>query len=254
MPQIAHFPFRFDMLPGVSCAFTSRLGGVSSEPYDGANLSFEVGDAPDAVTENRQTLQKQLGFSSWAECRQVHGTVMHFNPEPTGAEDVPVFEGDGLATVRKGQALVIKTADCQPVLLAHRSGNIIGALHVGWRGNVMNFPAQAVRAMCREYHLLPRDLYVVRGPSLGPLQAEFVNFEKEFGPKFKQFRSAETGCVDLWALTRYQFLGAGVPEEHIHGVDLCTRTMSDSFFSYRAAIGPEGRTGRQMGLIWMRGN
>ncbi|GAB7023873.1 purine nucleoside phosphorylase YfiH/LACC1 family protein [Salidesulfovibrio brasiliensis] len=252
MPQIAHFPFYFDTIPGVSCVFTTRLGGISNEPFDAANLSFEAGDSVDAVIENREALQQQLDFAHWGECHQVHGTELQFNPKPTRAHDKPVHQADGMATIRKNQALVIKTADCQPVLLAHRSGNIIAALHVGWRGNVANYPFTAIRRICDEYRLQPRDFHAVRGPSLGPLRAEFTNFDKEFGTKFKQFYDRNTGCVDLWALTRYQLLAAGVPDENIHGVDLCTNTMTDTFYSYRAAPAPERKTGRQMGLIWMR--
>lgn len=252
MPQIANFPFHFEMVPGVSCAFTTRFGGLSNEPYDGANLSFEVGDSIDSVIENRESLQQQLDFEHWGECHQVHGTDIQFNPKPTKAHEKPVLQGDGMATIRKNQALVIKTADCQPVLLAHRSGNIVAALHVGWKGNVANFPFTAVKRICEEYRLQPRDFYAVRGPSLGPLRAEFTNFDTEFGPKFKQFLDRKTNCVNLWALTRYQLLAAGVPDEHIYGIDLCTSTMTDTFYSYRRAPAPERKTGRQMGLIWMR--
>ena len=64
---------------------------------------------------------------------------MIFDPEPRDIGDGPSADGDGLATARPGQALIIKTADCQPILLAHKSGKYVGALHAGWRGNVQNF-------------------------------------------------------------------------------------------------------------------
>lgn len=252
MVQIATFTHRFDLLPGVGCAFTTRLGGISSAPFDAANLSYEVGDDPRAVTENRESLQEQFGFRSWGECLQVHGTEVHFDPAPSKATDQPVLKGDGMATTRKRQALMIKTADCQPVMLAHRSGNIIAALHVGWRGNVAGFPISAVKNICERYRLRPEDFLAVRGPSLGPLHAEFTNFDEEFGARFKQFHDPATNCVDLWALTRYQLLAAGLRDENISGIDLCTRTMTDTFYSYRNAPAPERRTGRQAGVIWMQ--
>ncbi|WP_438765222.1 polyphenol oxidase family protein [Kushneria sp. TE3] len=43
-------------------------------------------------------------------------------------------EADGFVTDRPGVPVSIVTADCLPILLAHRSGRYIGALHAGWRG------------------------------------------------------------------------------------------------------------------------
>lgn len=58
-------------------------------------------------------------------------------------EAQPTADGDGLATSRPGLGLLIKTADCQPVLLAHRSGRHIAALHAAGEATVAIFPARA---------------------------------------------------------------------------------------------------------------
>ena len=253
MAAIAFFPFTFVDIPGVACAFTSRRGGVSEPPHDSANLSFEVGDEPDAVRENRRLIHDRLGLSGWCECRQVHGDVMHFDPAPQGPEAEAALEGDGLATASPGVGLVVKTADCQPILLAHKSGKYVAALHAGWRGNRMNFPGSGVARFCENYGLDPADVYAVRGPSLSPAAAEFVNFEAEFGPNFKQYFNPATRTVDLWRMTRDQLMAAGLPEAQIFGMDLCTMGLDDTFFSYRkACASPVKQTGRQMGIIWIR--
>ena len=238
--------FAFPGVPRVRCVFTTRRGGVSRPPYDRANLSFDVGDDPAAVAANRRAIMRSLGFSHWQECRQVHGTAMRLDPEPRGPDDRPACEADGLATARPGQALVVKTADCQPILLAHASGAYVAALHAGWRGNVQDFPGVGVAAFCKRYGLDPADVHAVRGPSLGPTAAEFVHFEAEFGAGFREFHDPAARTVDLWALTRSQLMAAGLPESHIHGVDRCTAT-DRAFFSYRR----DRDTGRQAGIIWM---
>lgn len=73
----------------------------------------------------------------------MHGDTLVFEPDAVSWEAQPTADGDGLATSRPGLGLLIKTADCQPVLLAHRSGRHIAALHAGWRGNRCNFPGTA---------------------------------------------------------------------------------------------------------------
>lgn len=253
MAAIAFFPFTFVNIPGVACAFTSRRGGVSEPPHDSANLSFEVDDDADRVRANRRLIFDRLALDGWCECRQVHGDAMHFDPAPMEPEAEAVLEGDGLTTATPSIGLVIKTADCQPILLAHRSGKYVAALHAGWRGNRMDFPGSGVRRFCEQYGLDPADVFAVRGPSLSPAAAQFVNFDEEFGPGFRQYFDPATQTVDLWRMTRDQLMKAGVPESQIFGMDLCTLGLDDTFFSYRKACGsPVRQTGRQMGIIWIR--
>lgn len=249
-------PFSFPGLPNIQAAFTTRLGGVSQGPYAGANLSWEVEDEDARVLANRRILQRRLGFEQWFETRQVHGTEMVVDPEPpdagmdAGPDDIsprPTQEADGSATSRPGLALAVKTADCQPILLAHRAGRHVAALHCGWRGNRQAFPQKGVAAFCRAYGLRPEDVLAVRGPSLGPGASEFVNFDLEWGDDFRNYFNPETKTVDLWRLTRDQLLTAGLLPNHIFSLDLCTANLSDTFFSYRR----DKITGRQVGLIWI---
>jgi len=240
-------PFAFPGLDRVGCAFGARAAGACG-PYGGGNISLDVGDDPGAVRAWRRAMQGALGFGTWQELRQVHGTQMLFDPEPGDIDAPGTFEADGLATAEPGRALVIKTADCQPILLAHESGGVVAALHVGWRGNVAEFPQRGVRALCREYGLAPAELLAVRGPSLGPAASEFTNFEAEFGPAFAPYHDPATRTVDLWRLTRDQLLAAGLLPERIHGLDLCTHATPELFFSYRR----ERTCGRQASVIWIR--
>lgn len=253
MAAIAFFPFSFPDIPGVKCAFTSRRGGVSEPPHDSANLSYEVGDDPSRVAQNRRLIHDRLELSGWCECKQVHGDAMHFDAAPSAPEDETVLEGDGLTTATPGHGLVIKTADCQPLLLAHRSGKYVAGLHVGWRGNQCRFPATGVQRFCERYGLQPKDVFAVRGPSLSPAAAEFVNFQTDFGPGFEEYFNTDTQTADLWRMTRDQLMAAGLPEENIHSMDLCTMGLDDTFFSYRkACASPEKATGRQAGIIWIQ--
>lgn len=249
MAPIAIFPFQLDEIPKVSFAFTTRLGGDSEGPFASANLSLEVGDDPATVLQNRAILKEQLGFESWAELKQVHGTDMVFDPKPIPINTRPYLEADGQATTRAGQVLVVKTADCQPILFAHRSGNFVMAIHVGWRGNRDNFIAKSVKLFSAKYGLQLRDIHAVRGPSIGPMCMEFKDFDEHFDKRYKNYFNRETQMLDLWRMTKNQLIGTGIPEENCHFFDLCTKTMADTFFSYRN----NNETGRQAGLVWIRG-
>ena len=248
MAKIEYISFNFPKLNSVSCVFTTRIGGVCGTPFNQGNLSFDVGDDFYNVMANRAALAAGLGVSHWHECKQVHGDVIHFDPEAVLPEDIPTLVGDGLASSVRGNALVIKTADCQPILVAHKKGTFVAALHNGWRGNAMNFPARAIECLCSHYACSSMDLLAVRGPSLSPAMAEFVNFGSDFGPGYDAYFHKEANIVDLWRLTRDQLLGAGLLERNIFGIDMCTYSMAESFFSYRR----EEQTGRQASIIWIK--
>ncbi|BCS88694.1 polyphenol oxidase family protein [Pseudodesulfovibrio sediminis] len=253
MAAIAFFPFKFIDIPGVGCAFTSRRGGVSEPPHDSANISFDVGDDTTAVAANRRAIHDRLGLTGWCELNQIHGDVIHCDPAPHAPEEHASLDGDGMTCATPGHGLVIKTADCQPILLAHRSGKFVAGLHAGWRGNKINFPGNGVRRFCEQYDLDPADVCAVRGPSLSPEAAEFVNFDTDFGPDFKHYFNPATQTVDLWQITRDQLMDAGVPESQIFGMNLCTKGLDDTFFSYRKAYAsPTKDTGRQCGIIWIK--
>lgn len=248
MVRVAFFPFVFPNIPSVGAVFTSRRGGASTGPFSAANLSLDVGDEPGAVVENRRALRERLDFGDWTEVRQVHGDALLLDPEPGPIDQPGVTEADALATARRGQALVIKTADCQPILLAHKKGKHVAAVHAGWRGNRINLPGSAVARFCEAYKLKPRDVLAARGPSLGPEAAEFTNFDAEFGPEFADYFDPARRTVDLWRLTRDQLLAAGLLSGNVFGLEFCTQAMRDTFFSYRR----NSTTGRQAGIIWLK--
>ncbi|MDR2573057.1 MAG: polyphenol oxidase family protein [Desulfovibrio sp.] len=245
--DVSYISFAFPGLENIRCAFQTRPGGVSSGPFGGGNIAFNTGDDPASVTANRASLRRVLGLTAVAELEQIHGDRLIFEPEPIPPEAAPSVQGDGLAASRRGIALLVRTADCQPLLLAHKNGGHIAALHVGWRGNRCSFPISGVRWFCQRYGLDPADVLAVRGPSLSPAKAEFINFDREWGPSFRRWFEPESRTMDLWGLTKAQLLEAGLPERQIYSLDLCTAENSELFFSYRT----KKTCGRQANLIWI---
>ena len=247
-PQVIWF--EFPGLPHVRCAFQTRQGGFSAAPYNDGNISLTVGDDSQAVIKNREALLKILGVPAWSEEDQIHGDGIILDAPATPLDKAGTSQADGLTTAQKDLALCIKTADCQPVMLAHSSGKYIAALHVGWRGNRINFPRSGTAAFCKHYGLDPADVIAVRGPSLGPDAAEFINFDAEWGDEFRPWDNPATHGMNLWALTRRQLQAAGLKPENIHGIDLCTHARTDLFHSFRR---DGANSGRQASCIWIAG-
>jgi len=239
--------FRFPGTDKVKCAFGTRLGGTSQGLFYSNNISFEVGDSGKNVLENREAVRKELSFNRLMELRQVHGSDIRYDIEAdykAGAE----IHGDGAFISLPGSALMIKTADCQPVFLVHTSGKYSCGLHIGWRGNRMDFPGKGVREFCAYYKIHPEDIQAVRGPSLGPCCARFDVFEEHWSRDFSPYYHKKSMTMDLWSLTRDQLTHAGLLKDNIFSIDLCTQCLSDLFFSYRR----EKKCGRQGNYVFIQ--
>ena len=238
-------PFSFPHIPNVECYFQVRTNIENTSD----NISFECGLDNDKVYSARKRLYDRLQIDRYSEVRQVHGKQTVYAPmiyESSSKNEI-LQEGDGIATDKENLALLIKTADCQPILIAETSGKYIMALHVGWRGNAGHYIHKAILEFCTVYSLAPENLCAVRGPSLSPAMSEFINVPDEFTTDDMKYYNPETKTMDLWKMTTMQLVESGIAQEHIYSIDICTYS-SPFLFSYRR----NRTTGRQASIIMIR--
>ncbi|MGB8952739.1 MAG: peptidoglycan editing factor PgeF [Candidatus Aminicenantales bacterium] len=76
--------------------------------------------------------------------------------------------GDALATVRPHFFLVIRTADCLPVLIVDEERRVIAAVHCGWRGTQKRILERVITELQSRYGCQPSSLLVALGPGIGP--------------------------------------------------------------------------------------
>ena len=248
---------------GVRAAFTLRLGGVSGPPYDSLNLGGHVGDAPEAVAENRRLVREELALGGepvWLQ--QVHGTRVVEVSGGTGRAAVSATLDEGAATTpgalvadaavtrRVGVACAILVADCIPVLFAAHDGSIVGAAHAGWRGlagGVLEATVAAMSGLGAD----PTRLSAWLGPGIGQdsfevgdeVRAAFVGHDARASEAFLPHQRGKWQC-DLFALARSRLAAVGLTD--ITGGEFCTYADKKRFFSYRR----DGQCGRMAALIW----
>jgi hypothetical protein len=95
--------------------------------------------------------------------RQLHSDVIH----RLDAAPPRKLEGDALITNVPGLLLVIRTADCLPVLLVDEARRAVAAVHCGWRGTEKRILEKAVRAMGDAYGSAPGEILAALGPCIG---------------------------------------------------------------------------------------
>jgi YfiH family protein len=232
----------------VDLAFTDRHGGVSGVPRDSLNLAW-ADDDPDALAENHRRVMADFagdGLDRLAELSQVHGNaVAVVGPEGPTHEIRGHLHAvaDGVVTTEPGVTLMVRAADCVPVLFADEAGEAVGAAHCGRPGLVAGIVPATVEAM-RRLTAAPLTAWV--GPHVCgrcyEVPAEMQEAVAEVEPASRATTSWGTPSVDVGAGVRAQLERAGV---RVVDVSLCTRESPD-LFSYRR----DGReSGRQAGLI-----
>lgn len=216
-------------------AVFTRMEGVSEPPFNSLNLSVASGDNAANVNTNLNAVRAYFHTPHIANIKQIHSdivvTINAGNRESLNTP-APVLEGDALVTALTNTVLLVKVADCQPVLLADPVKKIIAAAHSGWRGSVQNIIGKTVLVMQTKFGCNPADIIAAIGPSLGPCCAEFTNYKTELPPSFWPFKL--NAChFNFWRISAMQMKAAGILEKNIEISGLCTVCNTDLFYSYR---------------------
>ena len=227
---------------GVRVAFTDRIGGFSTGPYDSRNLGLNVGDDPETVLRNRARTEAELGVEGAVYMRQIHGAnVARAGRAPSGVADVP--ETDAVVTDRPNLALAALGADCPAVLVADPGAGLVGAAHAGRVGTLLG----VVPALVAELRAMGgRDPVAVVGPAACGRCYEVPEEMRDEAPEaMRSTTSWGTPALDLRAAISAQLDDLGVKALHD---GRCT-IETPELYSYRR----DGVTGRFAGYVWMSG-
>jgi len=223
---------------------TSRQGGFSLPPYDALNLSEHVGDDINTVNKNRELLLIQAELPEpprWL--KQVHGTTVSLASNWQQDD-----EADAIITDHINQVCPIMTADCLPLLLCNQQGDMVAAIHAGWRG----LAAGIIEKTLTQFNCPSQQIMAWLGPAIGPTKFEvgtdvFAEFTAQSRHAHLAFQQTDSNhyLADIYLLAKQRLKASGVSD--IYGGEHCTVSDSTRFFSYRR----DGITGRMASMIWI---
>ncbi|MCD6038772.1 MAG: yfiH [Gammaproteobacteria bacterium] len=162
-------------------------------------------------------------------------------------------EADAIFSNQPNQVCLVCTADCLPVLLTHRQGTSVAAIHAGWRGLAKGIITKTVRAL----NISSSDILAWLGPAITQpcyetseeVRQQFI--EKDPATESAFIPSGKNGhwLLDLYAIARIELSKMGITA--IYRGDYCTYSNPTDFFSFR-------RDGKILGnmatLIWISDN
>ncbi|NQY50089.1 MAG: peptidoglycan editing factor PgeF [Colwellia sp.] len=236
-----------------------------SSPFGAFNLGLHVGDSAEKVNHNRnvlkQLLQQKLSKQQLTQkpsphCKLIEDVQIQWLKQVHGNEVVEVMAvneqvitADASITRQKNIALAIMTADCLPILLSHKDGTEVAAIHGGWRPLATNIIEKTLDKM----HSKPAELVAWLGPCIGKGAFEVGSEVKEtFTQQGVAFNNAfikqENGkyLADLQKIAQLQLQALGVSA--ISGLAECTYQETNKYYSYRK----ERVTGRMASIICRR--
>jgi YfiH family protein len=235
-------------------AFFTRHGGISPTPWKSLNFGASVGDDPQRVLQNRQAALVALDIKpeSVYDVYQVHSNEIIVTDRPLDAGEAHK-KADAILTARPGVTLLMRFADCVPILLFDPQNRVVGMVHAGWMGTVNKIATQAIKIMQGSFGSHPDDVLAVIGPSIGPdhypvgedvIRKARISFGSHVDSLLNQLDGKT--YFNLWEANRVNLWEAGVINIEIAWI--CTHCHIEDWYSHRGERGKTGRFGAILGI------
>lgn len=224
--------------------FSTKVGGVSEDEFSTLNLGFKRGDKKENVEANYKLLCDAVGFNynNIVLGSQTHLTnVYKVEKKDKGngiTKENTLKDIDGLITNEKGLVLTTFYADCVPLYFLDTQSKVIGISHAGWQGTLNNMAKSSIESLVTHYNCDPKNILVGIGPSICKTCFEVGmdvanDFIKNGYLNCMEKTSNDKYSIDLWKINKNQLKAEGVLPENIEVSNMCTKEMSDFFYSHR---------------------
>lgn len=223
----------------VELAFTDREGGMSGGPWSSLNLGTSNGDDPALVQRNLDLISDELRLDRLVRMTQVHGAAAVWTDEVADG-DIPV--ADAVLSDQPGVGVLVRVADCLPIVLVGLDEPVAGVVHCGRKGLVQGVVLAAVAAVRdRGYEAVEAWLGPRACGRCYELPRQMADDVGVVVPDARSTTSWGTPGVDIGAGVTAQLRELGVPVNDL-GARQCT-IEDERFFSYRRQGQDSGRFG-----------
>ena len=240
-------PYIFKQFPEITFGFSTKLGLERGAPYC-LNLSYNVGDDFNIVTDNREKFFDQLGLNinTVAYQRQVHGDKISIVKNGGNCG-----ESDAMITTERNLGLALSSADCCTIYIYDPAKSVIAAVHSGWRGTRKKILLKVLGHLSENFSCDPVNLVCYLGPSI---QQQNYEVGHEVAEQFDKLYIKENRGkyhLNISGINYDILVNFGVTVNNIQVSKLCSYEYSSILHSYRR----DGKhSGRALGVIAMKGN
>ncbi len=217
--------------------------GVSTK-LDGI-LSSEDLDMETLVSNREKFCEKnEINLKSLVLFNQIHGTnIKTLDERDLGSgvffADSSIKNCDGGITNKKNLFIVIKTADCIPIIGFDEKEKVIFGIHAGFKGIMQGIHTKLLAKLANEFGTKFSNLHIFFGPHISQNSYGFESTVQENLPEWQNFLKREKGkiFIDLAGFIEKDFLELGVLKKQIEISPIDTFS-SDRFWSYQKGEKP----------------
>lgn len=223
----------------------------------GSDYNFRSATANDSIKADVEQLLAEAGMTDAQTVytgKQVHGKNVAYADGEMGDDFVigrHFTDTDGLITDKPGVALLIKYADCTPVVLFDPIKNVQASVHSGWRSTVQKISHVAIDKMVNEFGCQRENILAYLGPSIDQENYEvgpevYAAFEDELNRNLYFKPYGEKYLLSMTEANYQLLLKAGIRPENIE-VNNTSTYIDDALHSARK----EGKDYELNGIVTM---
>ena len=214
--------------------FFSKKGGVSKGIYNSLNCGNSSLDNKNNIVKNRKIVSSLLDFNIES---LIIGNQFHSSKVAVIDSYQNNLKCDSLICLSENITIGVLTADCCPILVAHKKKLIVATIHLGWKG-LFNGIIENFLYEVKNLNIKKSDLLFSLGPCIGKNSYEVdYNFKENFINKDSQsssFFSYLDNSKFLFDLRGYaKLLLNSLGCSNIWCSNQDTYAQKKDFFSYR---------------------
>lgn len=174
-----------------------------------------------------------LKLENYYEAKQIHSDIIHVVDDNYLNNSI----GDALITDIPNKPLIIKIADCIPILLYDKVNKVISVVHSGWKGTLENITIKTVNMMIDKFNSKVNNINAYIYPSIRKCHFEVEDdvyslFKEKINNIDKYTTKKDIKYyIDLQSIIKDNLKEIGIT--NIIDTNICTYCHHDTYHSYR---------------------
>ncbi len=195
--------------------------------------SFNIDGIINIFSNDINYIKEKYNIKEYYELEQIHSNIINIVDNNYQNKT----KGDALITNKPNTPLVIRTADCIPILLYDKVNKVIALVHSGWKGTLNNIVIDTLNIMIEKYHSKKGDISVYLYPAIRKCHFEVeIDVYNQFKNKINNIEKYTTRkgikyYIDLEHLVIDNLKQNNIKE--IYDSKICTYCNHDKYHSYR---------------------
>lgn len=180
-----------------------------------------------------EDILKELNLTNYYELKQTHSDIVNILDNNYINNTI----GDAIITNIPNKPIIIKVADCIPVLLYDKENKVLALVHSGWKGTLQDITTKTINTMINIFNSKPQNIYSYIYPSIRQCHFEV---EEDVYTQFKNninnidkytTKKANKYYIDLQSIIKDNLINLDI--NNIIDTNICTYCNNNLYHSYR---------------------